>query len=813
MSGSTSVEAWGSTRGALRGVLSSVGMAPVTGLSRAFLGGCLLAVMACQSSSPPESEVPATPSVAPPPASPTAPVTDVDETYLSRALQVTVGHSHACALVEGGAVYCWGESSQGQLGRGSWDDSLVPVRVAGVEAATAIVGGAMHTCALVSSGKVLCWGGGDMRGGAGDGSSRERMQPALVADLDGVVELAATDFTTCARRSDGAVLCWGRNLGKRPYGPGPDDHHLPVAIDAFRGAHRIAAGGLHVCAVHGADRSLSCVGLDHDIDQPGVYNDPLPPVASGWRGIEALATGARATCFKRAGEAAWTCWGGDTRGAAAVPVAGSERMDTLTFLGDGGCSIDAAGALSCWSSPPPRPSTASPPPPTPRLGPGTRIEGVGPVRAVAGYPAGDMSHFCAVDRQGAVLCWGENQWGALGDGTTVDRPLPVRVLAPTSTAPTPLRTRPAPTGQPFTADEIAAGYDETCARSGTEIWCWGDRHGVPIHDARRRRQRPEVVTGLPAHPVEIDAGFGFMCARLTTGEVWCWGENDRGQLGDGTRRHSTTPVAVKGVRDARSLSLAYGLGCALRSDGQVSCWSDERGATDFAKLAPWRGQIAELAVGGHLCVRLRSGEVLCQGSNDHGQLGNGEGGCEDDPDDPCSSRKRCKPRQICKKSDTFVPVLGLKDATALALGPDHSCAVRRGGRVSCWGNGGQGRLGLGDPVATLTTAPRELADLVDVTALVAGSSSTCAVRRDGQALCWGQNVWGELGERTKQNRFTPTPVHTLTDVVEISAGQSHACARRRDRTVWCWGKNDTGLLGVGIDEDISRLSTPHLVRN
>lgn len=772
-------------------------MTSVTGPFGAFLGG-LLATIACQPSSPPPpSEVPAMSSVAPP-AEPAQPASDALETYLSRALQVTVGHSHACALVAGGAVYCWGESSQGQLGRGTWDDSFVPVRVAGVEAATAIAGGAMHTCALLSSGEVMCWGGSDLLGGAGDGSVRERTQPAPVTDLEGVVELAATDFTTCARRSDGAVLCWGKNLGRRPHGPGPDVHHLPVAIEAFRGAHRIAAGGLHVCAVHGADRELSCVGLDHGIDQPGLYNDPLPPVASGWRGVEALTTGGGATCFRRAGEARWTCWGGEVRAAAAAPVAGSERMQTLSLFGEGGCSIDATGALACWS--------------TAGFGPGARIEGVGPVRSVAGYPAGAMSHFCAVDRQGAVRCWGENPGGALGDGTTTARPLPVRVSGPKSTAPAPLRTRPAPTGRLFVADEIAAGYDETCARDGAEIWCWGERHGLPLHDAGRRRLRPEKVTGLPAPPVEIAAGFGFMCARLATGEVWCWGENDRGQLGDGTRRHSVTPVAVKGVRDAESLALSYGLGCVLRSDNRVACWNDERGAVDLAGLAPWRGRIAELAVSGHICVRLRSAEVLCQGGNDRGQLGNGEGGCEDDPADPCAPRTRCKPRQICKKSDAFVPVIGLKDATALALGAGHSCAVRRGGRVSCWGDGSQGRLGLGEPVATITTAPRELSDLTEVTALVAGGSSTCAVRSDGQAVCWGQNVWGELGERTKQNRFSPTPVHTLTDAVELSAGQSHTCARRRDRTVWCWGKNDAGILGVGVDEDLSRLSVPHVVR-
>src|SRR5688500_12761067 len=107
-------------------------MSPLIGLPRALLGGWLLAAVACQSSSPSASEAPVTPPAVPPAPEPGQPAAGAG-TYLTGALQVTAGHSHSCALVAGGAVYCWGESSQGQLGWGTWDDSMVPVRVHGID--------------------------------------------------------------------------------------------------------------------------------------------------------------------------------------------------------------------------------------------------------------------------------------------------------------------------------------------------------------------------------------------------------------------------------------------------------------------------------------------------------------------------------------------------------------------------------------------------------------------------------------------------------------------------------------------------------
>lgn len=761
-----------------------------------LLGGGLLVAAACQPSLPPTNERATTPAPVPP----VAP----EVGFLEGAEQVVVGHGHGCARVASGAVYCWGDNSQGQLGNGSWDDSAVPVRVAGVEQATAIVGGMMHTCALLASGRVMCWGGSLLEG-AGDGSMRDRTQPVWVPDLDDAVELASTDQTTCARRRDATVACWGRNLARRPHGPGPETDDLPRVVDGLRDVQRIAAGDLHLCAIQGAERALVCLGLDHGIGAPGRYDDPVVVQRSPWTDVDALVTGSGSTCFQRGGEQGWRCWGRSEHGpldpADAAVVAGSERIQALSLGGEGGCSIDQDGTPSCWTGA--------------GLGPGKRIEGIGPTRSIAVASMGEGSHGCAVDHQRAVFCWGRGGAGALGNGGTTHPPAAARVRAPASTDPVALRAGPPPAGQVLTADEIAAGYDETCARRGGEVWCWGERHGRTMDDPQRTRTRPERIDGLPEEAVELAAGFGTMCARMASGQVWCWGANDRGQLGDGTRERRLAPVVVEGLRDATSLALSSERGCALRATHQVACWSGDAPLADLPTPAAWRGRIAEVALGeGHLCVRLRDGEVLCQGANDTGQLGNGEGGCAPDPTDVgCSGpRSRCLAREICARSDTFVAVVGLHDARGLALAGGTSCALRSGGHVSCWGNGYQGRLGIGEPVASIVTRATELPGLVDVASLDSYGSHTCAVLADGHLLCWGQNVWGELGDRTKQPRHAPSAVFGLDQVAQVSAGMSHTCALRSDRTVWCWGSNDRGILGVGIDEDISRLSRPYPVR-
>jgi len=94
--------------------------------------------------------------------------------------------------------------------------------------------------------------------------------------------------------------------------------------------------------------------------------------------------------------------------------------------------------------------------------------------------------------------------------------------------------------------------------------------------------------------------------------------------------------------------------------------------------------------------------------------------------------------------------------------------------------------------------------------LAIGGFHTCALKRDGTVWCWGYNRYGQLGDGTRMDRYTPVQVVNLTDVIQISAGALHTCALKRDGTVWCWGHNEYGQLGDGTK--INRFS-PVQVQN
>jgi alpha-tubulin suppressor-like RCC1 family protein len=147
---------------------------------------------------------------------------------------------------------------------------------------------------------------------------------------------------------------------------------------------------------------------------------------------------------------------------------------------------------------------------------------------------------------------------------------------------------------------------------------------------------------------------------------------------------------------------------------------------------------------------------------------------------------------------TPVPVSKLTQATAIAAGGEHSCAVVSDGRVMCWGSNFYGELGTGMPTSDPAKEPVEVLGVTTATAVAVGRGFSCALVDDGKVVCWGSNGNGCLGNGGQQNSATPVSVAGDFRAKSLSVGTDHACVVTSDAGVKCWGSNSNSKLGTTL---------------
>ncbi len=326
---------------------------------------------------------------------------------------------------------------------------------------------------------------------------------------------------------------------------------------------------------------------------------------------------------------------------------------------------------------------------------------------------------------------------------------------------------------------LGVGDNHACAVTSTgEVACWGAAFG---NGTAYDQLTPVLVPGL-AGVLAVTAGYSHSCALLESREVVCWGTNESGQLGDGTTVDRLAPAAVSGLSNTRSVGAGGPYTCALLDSGSVVCSGndDYSGATPappqtVPTAVPDVSDVQAISVGGRgVCALLESGEVACWGWAWLEAVG------------VWSSEPRTLP--------------GIADAVQVSAGLNHDCLVLETGGAACRGYGRQGQLGDGnnetkdDPVPVL--------DLTDARMIAAGHGGyghTCALREGGGVVCWGINTSGQLGNSSTastQNTLGE-PVLNLEDAIAIDAGSEHTCALQRSGGVTCWGKGENGRLGNG----------------
>ena len=448
-------------------------------------------------------------------------------------------------------------------------------------------------------------------------------------------------------------------------------------------------------------------------------------------------------------------------------VADSPVTDRHLTAGDKHvCAIDATNALACWGDNHEGELGVTAPDRT-----GTPLTLGG---NWTGISAG-AQHTCGI-QGGAVVCWGD------------------------AMPPTPITL-------PSEAAGIFAGGDGACATdAGGSLYCWGlvDPASAPLTTPT---QIMPAGIGGPWHEVRL--GADHACALTTDGDVYCWGQDDLEQLGVIGGNIAVADAVQPTTRRFLTLAVGPGATCGITTDHTLDCWgapfatggdvpagvteldstplwsgvaigtahvcgisdhgvrcygSDSRGALgdDFAARATLpdtavvEGTLEVVAGDGFTCTRQIDDSKQCWGTNQFGELGNGEIATEPLP--------------------VAIDIGGI--ATHLTVGDNHTCATRADNVVMCWGDN---RLHQVSAPSKNDFEPAPVSAIVGSDLVTAGASHTCARDSTGKNTisCWGDNSLLQTN--------TGTEITTPLTWTRLSAGGNSTCAIDSSSTLVCWG--------------------------
>ncbi|WP_374033671.1 hypothetical protein ACES2I_13190 [Bdellovibrio bacteriovorus] len=564
-------------------------------------------------------------------------------------------------------------------------------------------------CSL-RGGRVFCIGD-NTYGQLGDGTTVSKTAPTQVVGGDVFTEISAGSKSVCGITSAGIVKCWGDNS----YGQLGDSttvsKSVPTPVDDASTYKSISVGNLHVCGVTTAGVA-KCWGSNSSLGNGGAT--PLVPTAvTGGDLYNSVSAGAFTTCGILTSGLV-KCWGDNEYGQ----------------IGD--------GTSGMWDD---------------RAAP-TAVSDSDTYSVVSvGY-----GHVCGVLVSGGIKCWGNNEYGQVGDGTTTSRIVPT----PISDADTYVMV--------FSSRGKFYGwpdyniYDQSCGvTSAGVVKCWGYSLGL-VPEQKINGQFVSVVTGLSRH-----------CAVDVNGVAQCWGAPSEIALGDALDGRLTSPVlnptltADTTLYDSISGSALNRCGISI-TGGELRCWGVRGGQEkDMSILMNAGDQYVKVAAGSsHSCGITSTGTAKCWGGGFAGKLG------------------------TFKTAEVRIPepVFGNDTYTEIAVSYHHTCAVTSTGQAKCWGYNNTGELGNGN--TSTVYGPQTVVGGDSFKAIAVSPGRSCGITTSDAIKCWG------LGFYYFGNRLTPVEI-AGGPYKAIAMGESaqHACGLTTAGKIWCWGNNDFGQLGDG----------------
>lgn len=335
------------------------------------------------------------------------------------------------------------------------------------------------------------------------------------------------------------------------------------------------------------------------------------------------------------------------------------------------CALDGSGKAFCWG----RNEFGE-------VGDGTTAQRVSPAAVEGGLSfvalADGDHHVCGLDAAGRAYCWGQNTFGQLGNGNTIDQPNPVAVEG----------------GRRFV--KLVAGGRHTCGLDPLgALHCWGNNHFGALGDGTEVNRTSPTAAASNLIFDDLAAGIQFTCGiESSSSRVLCWGNNNHGQLGNGSRSSFRDPREVVGGRTFSVLVADEHRVCGLDPEGNAFCW----------------------------------------GSNSNGSGGN-----------PAVTDTRVLSPTASALGHVFKQI---------DPGESHTCAITKEGDTVCWGRGDNGQLGNGN-TTVINYDPILVAGDYSFTQVSAGGAHTCGRTDANGVACWGFNFYGQLGDGTNSDRLVP----------------------------------------------------------
>ncbi len=700
---------------------------------------------------------------------------DVAITAVYDVSSISAGGYHTCGILSSGSAYCWGRGRYGRLGDGNIGihSEGNPVAVTMIpNNFTAITGGEYHTCGILSNGSAYCWGRGES-GQLGDGNYHHEGNPVAVnITPNNFTPITGGKYHTCGILSNGSAYCWGYG-GHGQLGDGNTSAHdegnpVPVNI-TLNNFTSISAGYYHTCGIL-SNGSAYCWGYggfgqlgDGDFDSEG---NPVP-VNMTPNNFTAITGGKYYTCGILSNGSAY-CWGQGDFGQ----------------LGDGNTSAHNEGN--------PVPVNMTP----------NNFTAI-----TAGY-----YHTCGILSNGSAYCWGQGEYGQLGDGNTSDHdegnPVPVNSSAFEYTISSfDLKTISLANNNThlFALIEVDGILNYS---NSTEYY----RLFISKNDSSGNETTPETDTNLSVkydYRVQVNGSVCYIynstdisnnisgCSfssnsdtielavlltdlNITTGD----NINVTFESGSSTQSYDFAP-------DYRSF-LSYGVAATV-TDGTPPSVTN----IIITPQKVLNGTVLEINAtvtdSSNVSV-VKAGIYYPNGtlwqnlimSNETADVYN------------CSLTAEFYPHGTYNvtlwANDTLNNINNTEKTWLtpyLDLSDSHDITIN--GSFEDW----SGVKNVSDIIGD-SDEPAEEVEGFNFTSISAGSSHSCGVLANGSAYCWGYGDDGQLGYGGTDQHENPVAVNiTLNNFTGISAGYEHSCGVLANGSAYCWGKGLNGRLGYG----------------